>query len=165
MLQFRNLYKKIRYNHKSDNIANINNAVFLCFIDFNNEPQHLWCVFFVYLGLLLMSFISTFTLSTHSIMSKTHTLLLLNIYISRIFNNISIPAQLVNNKTIAVGSSTYKNYVASRAVDGNTDQNVTSCSHTHNLGSITEAWLRIDLGTVYSVKSVKFWYRGDSKYQ
>lgn len=77
----------------------------------------------------------------------------------------SFLAQFVNTNTKAVSSSTYPDYVASRAVDGNTDQNVTSCSHTHNWGSITEAWLRIDLGTVYSVKSVKFWYRGDSKYQ
>lgn len=97
-------------------------------------------------------------------MSKTHTLLLLNIYISRIFNNISIPAQLVNNKTIAVGSSTYRKYVASRAVDGNTNQDKSRCFHSDDRRGITEAWLRIDLGGVYSVKSVKFWYRDDSKH-
>lgn len=97
-------------------------------------------------------------------MSKTHTLLLLNIYISRIFNNISIPAQLVNNKTIAMGSSTYRNYVASRAVDGNTDQDMSRCFHSDYRRDITEAWLRIDLGGVYSFNSVKFWLRDDSKY-
>uniref|UniRef100_A0A8W8NUH6 protein-tyrosine-phosphatase n=2 Tax=Magallana gigas TaxID=29159 RepID=A0A8W8NUH6_MAGGI len=69
--------------------------------------------------------------------------------------------QFVNTNTQAVSSSTYGSYVASRTVDGNTDQNVTSCSHTGDWGNITEAWLRIDLGRDYSVKSVKFWYRGD----
>lgn len=47
--------------------------------------------------------------------------------------------------------------MASRTVDGNTD---TSCSHTDVRSNITEAWLRIDLGRVYSVKSVKLWNRG-----
>lgn len=97
-------------------------------------------------------------------MSKTHTHLLLNIYISRIYNNISIPAQLVHPKTIAEGSSTYRGYVASRAVDGNTDQDVSRCFHSDDSRGITEAWLRIDLGGVYSVKSFKFWYRDDSKH-
>lgn len=77
----------------------------------------------------------------------------------------SFLAQFVNTNTQAVSSSTYPGYVSSRTVDGDIDQNHTSCSHTDNLGSITEAWLRIDLGTMYSVKSVRFWYRGDSKYQ
>lgn len=95
-------------------------------------------------------------------MSKTQMLLLLNIYISRIFNNISIPAQLVSPKTVAVGSSTYRGYVSSRAVDGNTDQDVSRCFHSDDRRDIKEAWLRIDLGGVYSVKSVKFWYRRGS---
>lgn len=56
----------------------------------------------------------------------------------------------------------YGDYVASRTVDGNTDQNVSSCSHTYVSSDITEAWLRIDLGRVYSVKSVKLGDRGDS---
>lgn len=91
-------------------------------------------------------------------------LLLLNIYMSQIFNNISIPAQFVNNKTIAVGSSTYSEYFALQAVDGNTNQSVSRCFHSDDRGDITEAWLRIDLGEVYGVKSVKFWYRDDSKH-
>lgn len=95
-------------------------------------------------------------------MSKTHMLLLLNIYSSRIFINNSITAQLVPQKTIAVGSSTYQDYVASRAVDGNTGQDASRCFHSDNRRDITEAWLRIDLGGVYSVKSVKFWLRNDS---
>lgn len=83
---------------------------------------------------------------------------------SGLFKNIPLPAQRFNNETIAVGSSTYGNYVASRAVDGNTDQDVSRCFHSDDRKDIKEAWLRIDLGGVYSVKSVKFWYRGDSKY-
>lgn len=49
-------------------------------------------------------------------------LLLLNIYMSQMFNNISIPAQFVKNKIIAVGSSTYKKYFALQAVDDDFDQ-------------------------------------------
>lgn len=70
---------------------------------------------------------------------------------------------IFKTNTAAESSSTYLNYVASRTVDGNTDQNVTSCSHTGDWSNITEAWIRVDLGRVYSLKSVKFWYRGDSK--
>lgn len=80
------------------------------------------------------------------------------------FRNISISAQLVGNTTIATSSTTYRGYVASRTIDGNIDQKDTSCSHTDDQSSITEAWLRIDLGRVYSVKSVKLWYRNNSRY-
>lgn len=73
-------------------------------------------------------------------------------------------AQLVNTNTITVSSTTYRDYVSSRTVDGNLDQNASSCSHTDVRWDITAAWLRIDLGGVYSVKSVKTWHRGDSKY-
>uniref|UniRef100_A0A8W8NSI4 protein-tyrosine-phosphatase n=1 Tax=Magallana gigas TaxID=29159 RepID=A0A8W8NSI4_MAGGI len=71
--------------------------------------------------------------------------------------------QLVHPKTIVEGSSTYGGYVASRAVDGNTDQDVSRCFHSDDRRGINEAWLRIDLGGVYSVKSVKFWLRDDRK--
>eukprot|EP00105_Crassostrea_gigas_P041539 XP_019925687.1 PREDICTED: uncharacterized protein LOC105335144 isoform X3 [Crassostrea gigas] len=67
----------------------------------------------------------------------------------------------VNKQTVVNISSTYSDYSVSRAVDGNLDQSVSSCSHTSNFGSIKKAWLRIDLGRVYSVKSVKIWYRDD----
>lgn len=63
-----------------------------------------------------------------------------------------------------MGSSIYKDYVASRAVDGNTDQDKSRCFHSDVRRDITEAWLRIDLGGVNSFKSVKFWYRGDNKH-
>ncbi|XP_065938287.1 protein draper-like [Magallana gigas] len=87
---------------------------------------------------------------------------ILNVFLLSLFVLKTVTyTQLVNSNTIAVSSSTYPSYVASRTVDGNTDQNHTSCSHTDARSYITEAWLRIDLGTVYSVKSVKLWYRGD----
>lgn len=74
-------------------------------------------------------------------------------------------AQLVNNNTVTVSSSTYYDYDASRAVDGNFDQNITNCSHTDDICYYGDhAWLRIDLKKEYSIKSVKIWYRADSKY-
>lgn len=71
----------------------------------------------------------------------------------------------MNKTTIVSISSELAGYDVSRTVDGNTDQNASSCSHTGNWNNITEAWLRIDLGGIYSVKSVQIWYRGDSKHQ
>lgn len=63
--------------------------------------------------------------------------------------------------TIATSSSTYKNFDASRAVDKHISQDISHCSHTDDLCHIKEAWLRIDLRKVYSIESVKFWYRKD----
>lgn len=78
-------------------------------------------------------------------------------------------AQLVGDTTVAVSSTTYsernKEYKASLAVDGNTDQDISRCFHSDVKEYFKEAWLRVDLGKVYSVKSVKFWYRGDSMYR
>lgn len=54
-------------------------------------------------------------------------------------------------------------YWPNRTVDGNSSQKIKSCLHTADSG-VTEAWLRIDLQTVRSIKSVKFWYRNDSEY-
>lgn len=54
-------------------------------------------------------------------------------------------------------------YWPNRTVDGNFSQVIRACLHTAVSG-VTEAWLRIDLQTVKSIKSVKFWYRNDSKY-
>lgn len=70
--------------------------------------------------------------------------------------NTFFQAQIVNTNTIFVSSSTYPSYVASRAVDNDFDQKHSSCSHTDVRSDITEAWLHIDIGRVYSVKSVKF---------
>lgn len=55
-------------------------------------------------------------------------------------------------------------YWPNRTVDGNFSQNVRTCLITAVSG-VTEAWLRIDVQTVRSIKSVKFWYRNDSKYE
>nr|XP_022311825.1 receptor-type tyrosine-protein phosphatase epsilon-like isoform X1 [Crassostrea virginica] len=65
--------------------------------------------------------------------------------------------------TTANSSSTYTNYIASRAVDGNVSQNVSRCSHTDDKRGIKEAWLRVDLKKTFSIKSVKFWYRNDTQ--
>lgn len=55
-------------------------------------------------------------------------------------------------------------YGPNRTVDGNFSQKIRACLHTAALTNISEAWLHIDLQTVKSIKSVKFWYRNDSKY-
>ena len=75
-----------------------------------------------------------------------------------------LSVQLVEpgNKT-ATSSSTYTNYIASRTVDGDVSQDVSRCSHTDDRYGIKEAWLLVDLKKKYSIKSVKFWYRNDSK--
>nr|XP_034322282.1 uncharacterized protein LOC105327342 isoform X2 [Crassostrea gigas] len=51
-------------------------------------------------------------------------------------------------------------YWPNKTVDGNFSQGILACLHTAVSG-VTEAWLRIDLQTVKSIKSVKFWYRND----
>nr|XP_022308404.1 multiple epidermal growth factor-like domains protein 10 [Crassostrea virginica] len=68
---------------------------------------------------------------------------------------------VVPNWTIATLSTTYQDFDASRAVDGNFIQNVFSCSHTDIASTIKEAWLQIDLKRIYSIKYVKFVYRND----
>ena len=67
-------------------------------------------------------------------------------------------------KTTVNLSSTYLNYSASRAVDGDVTQTISRCSHTDANSNIKEAWLRVDLKNTYSIKSVKFWYRNDGKH-
>ncbi|XP_078327529.1 uncharacterized protein LOC111116790 [Crassostrea virginica] len=66
-------------------------------------------------------------------------------------------------KTTVNLSSTYLNYSASRAVDGDVTQTISRCSHTDANSNIKEAWLRVDLKNTYSIKSVKFWYRNDDQ--
>nr|XP_022308196.1 receptor-type tyrosine-protein phosphatase C-like [Crassostrea virginica] len=74
-----------------------------------------------------------------------------------------LSGQLVRpSVTTANQSSTYYNYTADRAVDGEPSRLSLlseSCSHTDI--SQKEAWLTIDLGRVYNVNHVKFWYRND----
>lgn len=66
--------------------------------------------------------------------------------------------------TLATSSSQFETFKASRAVDEDFRQNIIYCSHTSAECNIKEAWLRINLRKVYSIKSVKFWYRTDSMY-
>ena len=69
---------------------------------------------------------------------------------------------VIPGETEAKISTTLNNYVASNAVDGNVAQEILYCSHTNEKSTITEAWLRIKLRNVFSLKFVKFWY---SKYE
>lgn len=64
---------------------------------------------------------------------------------------------------IAKSSSIYGNSLASQAIDGSTNQHISNCLHTAATEE-TEAWLRVDLSTVFSIQSVKLWYRNDSAY-
>ncbi|XP_062566508.1 laminin subunit alpha-2-like [Saccostrea cucullata] len=69
---------------------------------------------------------------------------------------------VIPGETEASQSSTYNNYTASRAIDGNPSLlslRSGSCSHT-GMGK-QEAWLRIDLEKVFNEKYFKFWYRND----
>ena len=66
---------------------------------------------------------------------------------------------VVPNTTTATLSSTLEGYPASNAVDGNVNSSdISTCSHTHDNTSKTEAWIYIDLKNTYSIESVKFWY-------
>lgn len=70
---------------------------------------------------------------------------------------------VIPNITQATLSSIYQDYVAPKAVDGRPDLlnliEEGSCTHT-GVGQ-SSAWLRIDLGTEYSVYQVTIWYRND----
>jgi hypothetical protein len=58
----------------------------------------------------------------------------------------------------SVGWGGYPN----KTVDGDKRQSpYTYCMHT--AAGQEEAWLRVDLGEVYNLKSVKLWYRNDRK--
>ncbi|XP_078330011.1 receptor-type tyrosine-protein phosphatase alpha-like [Crassostrea virginica] len=85
------------------------------------------------------------------------TLLILNC----IFAALGYDQFVVPKTTIAYLSSTLQGYPASNAVDGNFSSDISSCSHTDVQGQ-TDAWLFIDLQNIYSVQSVKFWYRNSS---
>lgn len=73
--------------------------------------------------------------------------------------------QLVNSRTKVKSSSIYMSVygprLASYAVDGDFKQSMDRCFHSNVNETIKEAWLRIDLGRVFSVSSVKLWYRND----
>ena len=65
--------------------------------------------------------------------------------------------------TTATSSSPYQDYSAARTVDGDVSQQMSRCLHTSAYPGLTEAWLRVDLRKTFSINSVKFWYRSDSK--
>ena len=73
------------------------------------------------------------------------------------------PVNLALSKT-ATQSSTYTGHIggsADRAVDGNTDGNYFNGSVTHtNLEQ--GAWWQVDLGAVYSVRSIEIYNRTDA---
>lgn len=80
-----------------------------------------------------------------------------------------LPVQFVKPGVTQADSSLIHNsggtypYWPNRTVDGNFSQFIRACLHTAVTG-VTEAWLRIDLQSIRSLKSVKFWYRNDSTY-
>nr|XP_022305423.1 receptor-type tyrosine-protein phosphatase epsilon-like [Crassostrea virginica] len=87
--------------------------------------------------------------------------ILLQLYVLRpalSYDNLVIPGT-----TPATLSTTYQDYVASRSVDGRPELlNLIadrSCSHS-DVNQVS-AWLRVDLGRVYSVYQVLTWYRND----
>ena len=71
---------------------------------------------------------------------------------------------VIAGKTEAISSSVHGSYFPNKSVDGSVQQNNKYCSHTRDNTSITVAWLRTDLKNIYSIKTVKFWYRNDSTY-
>ncbi|XP_062618946.1 multiple epidermal growth factor-like domains protein 6 isoform X5 [Saccostrea cucullata] len=73
--------------------------------------------------------------------------------------------QLINTRTTNVSSSSVHRYFNGRGtadltIDGNFNQYINYCMHTALDWS--EAWLIVDLGDIYNVKSVKIWYRDDT---
>ena len=80
-------------------------------------------------------------------------------------SKICISAQLVEpGYTNATSSSTHPGYPASRTVDGDFNQTISRCSHTDAKPDIKEAWLRVDLKKIFSIRSVKFWYRKTGRF-
>ena len=72
---------------------------------------------------------------------------------------------VIPDKTQAESSSVYgHSYFPNNTVDGDPQQSIAHCAHTKNEKPITEAWLRINLLKVYSIKEIKFWYRDDGSY-
>lgn len=54
---------------------------------------------------------------------------------------------------------------ASRAVDGNPDQDGTygSCAWAHNNDDVFKTWWNVDLGSVYDVQSIEVFFRTDGE--
>ncbi|XP_062591637.1 uncharacterized protein LOC134253143 isoform X1 [Saccostrea cucullata] len=73
------------------------------------------------------------------------------------------PTLLITNKTKVESSSLYVSGSysgdANKTIDRNFNQSYVDCMHTAPRQS--EAWLNIDLGRVFNLKSVRIWYRSD----
>eukprot|EP00105_Crassostrea_gigas_P015663 XP_011432728.1 PREDICTED: multiple epidermal growth factor-like domains protein 10 isoform X1 [Crassostrea gigas] len=93
-----------------------------------------------------------------------YVLLLLNIIAVSSYLQFVVPGVTEADSSpvhVSIIDSVPYPYWPNRTVDGNFSQNIRACLHTAALTSISEAWLRIDLKTVRSIKYVKFWYRND----
>lgn len=120
--------------------------------------------------ILLKKIAFCFHLSIHLKIDKHSFKLLMSCYCQKwkyfFFFLLIITVQFVVSGVTQTGSSpifssgTY-NYWPNRTVDGNFSQSHQACLHTAII-DVSEAWLRVDLQAVRSVKFVKFWYRNDS---
>nr|XP_034320549.1 multiple epidermal growth factor-like domains protein 10 isoform X2 [Crassostrea gigas] len=88
-----------------------------------------------------------------------YVLLLSNGMIVNGYLQFVVPGVTQTDSSPIFSSGTY-NYWPNRTVDGNFSQSHQACLHTAII-DVSEAWLRVDLQTVRSVKFVKFWYRND----
>lgn len=55
-------------------------------------------------------------------------------------------------------SSTYNSHFANRTNDANLNQTENDCAHTE-VNQLEAAWLQVDLGAEYSIRTVKIFYR------
>jgi len=74
-------------------------------------------------------------------------------------------------ENVALGKKTYQHgtymgWNASRAVDGNFDQDGTygSCAWAHNNDDVFKTWWNVDLAAFYDVKSIEVFFRTDGNY-
>eukprot|EP00105_Crassostrea_gigas_P038894 XP_019923042.1 PREDICTED: fucolectin-like [Crassostrea gigas] len=91
-----------------------------------------------------------------------------NILKSYVYSHISV-ISLTVLLGLALGkhteqSSTYSSYWAEYAVDGNRGTDIFQDKCTHTEDADTKPWWRVDLLTVYSIKSVRILNRGIDKY-
>ena len=62
-------------------------------------------------------------------------------------------------------SSSYRRYDASKALDGNRNQNFHDGSCGHTAPGRTTAWWRLDIGQQANIYNIVIYYRNDSKYK
>ncbi|XP_062568075.1 multiple epidermal growth factor-like domains protein 6 [Saccostrea cucullata] len=89
--------------------------------------------------------------------------ILLYVWINNLNHVVCYGTLIITSKTKVESSSIYSQGLysgdANKTIDGNTAQDYKNCMHTAL--SQSEAWLKIDLGSVFNVKSIKIWYRND----